>query len=74
MAELASWLRCLSPIPAVMEVLGQGDVGSFGLSAGAGAVGRYVLLALVGQRWPAPWPRLRASTTASSIGRGRPAS
>jgi len=46
-AELASWLRCLSPMPAVMEVLGQGDVGSHGLSLGQGAVGRYALLSLV---------------------------
>jgi ABC-type transport system involved in multi-copper enzyme maturation permease subunit len=45
MTEVASWLRCLSPIPAVMEVLGQGDVGAHGMSAGVSVVGRYVLLA-----------------------------
>jgi ABC-type transport system involved in multi-copper enzyme maturation permease subunit len=45
--ELAAWLRCLSPLPAVLEVLGQGDVGSFGMTTGSGAVGRYVLLALL---------------------------
>src|SRR5439155_6194146 len=28
--ELASWLRCLSPLPAGMEVLGQVDVGTQG--------------------------------------------
>ncbi|MCH1495947.1 MAG: ABC transporter permease [Rubripirellula sp.] len=27
----AEWLRCLSPLPAIMEVLGDGDVGSSGL-------------------------------------------
>ncbi len=43
--ELAGWLRALSPIPAVMEVLGQGDVGSHGVSAGPGTVARYALLA-----------------------------
>jgi ABC-type transport system involved in multi-copper enzyme maturation permease subunit len=43
--EFAYWMRYLSPIPAVMEVLGQGDVGSHGLSANTGAVGRYALLA-----------------------------
>ena len=48
LAQLASLVRCLSPIPAVMEVLGQGDVGSFGVSAGGGAVVRYVVLALAG--------------------------
>jgi ABC-type transport system involved in multi-copper enzyme maturation permease subunit len=45
LTAFASWLRYLSPIPAVMEVLGQGDVGSHGLSANTGAVGRYALLA-----------------------------
>lgn len=46
-AGMASWLRCLSPIPAVMEILGQGDVGSHGLTAGLDAVTRYVVLALM---------------------------
>jgi ABC-type transport system involved in multi-copper enzyme maturation permease subunit len=46
-AELASWLRSLSPIPALMEALGQGDAGARGISAGAGAVGRYLLLASI---------------------------
>lgn len=45
--EIASWLRCLSPIPAVMEVLGQGDVGSHGMSAGSHVLGRYLLLAAI---------------------------
>ncbi len=44
-ADLAAWLRCLSPIPAVMEVLGQGDVGTHGMTAVSGAVGRYLILA-----------------------------
>jgi ABC-type transport system involved in multi-copper enzyme maturation permease subunit len=47
-ADFAGWLRCLSPIPAVMEVLGQGDVGSHGMSAGSGTVGRYLILASLG--------------------------
>jgi ABC-type transport system involved in multi-copper enzyme maturation permease subunit len=46
-ADAADWLRCLSPVPAVMEVLGQGDVGSHGMSAGADTVSRYLLLALL---------------------------
>jgi len=45
LAVLAGWLRCLSPIPAVMEALGQGDVGSHGMSAAGGAIGRYLILA-----------------------------
>jgi ABC-type transport system involved in multi-copper enzyme maturation permease subunit len=45
LALAASWLRYLSPIPAVMGVLGHGDVGSVGLSAGSEAVWRYALVA-----------------------------
>lgn len=47
LSQLAGWVRCLSPIPAVMEVLGQGDVGSHGLSIGQGTIGRYGLLGLI---------------------------
>jgi ABC-type transport system involved in multi-copper enzyme maturation permease subunit len=42
---LASWLRALSPIPAVMELLGHGGLGTHGMSVGGGAVARYALLA-----------------------------
>jgi ABC-type transport system involved in multi-copper enzyme maturation permease subunit len=42
---LASWVRCLSPIPAVMEMLGHGDIGSQGLGVGYSAAARYLLLA-----------------------------
>jgi ABC-type transport system involved in multi-copper enzyme maturation permease subunit len=45
--DLASWVRCLSPVPAVMEVLGHGDVGLQGFTTGFSATGRYVLLASV---------------------------
>jgi ABC-type transport system involved in multi-copper enzyme maturation permease subunit len=45
LADVASWLRCLSPIPAVMEVLGQGDVGSSGMAENYHVVPRYLLLA-----------------------------
>jgi ABC-type transport system involved in multi-copper enzyme maturation permease subunit len=44
-SEAASWLRCLSPIPAVMEVLGQGGVGAGGMGGGGGALTRYAILA-----------------------------
>lgn len=43
--EVASWLRCLSPVPAVMAVLGHGDLGSQGLGVGFSAPARYLLLA-----------------------------
>jgi ABC-type transport system involved in multi-copper enzyme maturation permease subunit len=45
--ESAEWLRCLSPIPAVMELLGDGDVGAQGLVSPSGVPGRYALFALV---------------------------
>jgi ABC-type transport system involved in multi-copper enzyme maturation permease subunit len=45
LTDLAGWLRCLSPVPAVMEILGQGDVGAHGMAAGFSAVPRYLLLA-----------------------------
>lgn len=44
--ELAEWLRCVSPIPAAMELLGHGDVGSQGLISASGIPARYALLAL----------------------------
>jgi len=45
--ELAEQLRCLSPIPAVMETLGQMDVGSHGFPAAGGVARRYALWASV---------------------------
>lgn len=45
LAGLAFWLRCLSPIPAVLEILGQGDVGAQGIAGPSGVVPRYVFLA-----------------------------
>jgi ABC-type transport system involved in multi-copper enzyme maturation permease subunit len=45
LAEFASWLRCLSPAPAVMEILGQEDIGSHGMAGGGSTVARYILLA-----------------------------
>ena len=44
--DAAAWLRCLSPIPAVMDVLGQTDVGSQGMVTASGAPFRYIVLAL----------------------------
>jgi ABC-type transport system involved in multi-copper enzyme maturation permease subunit len=44
-AEVAEWLRCLSPIPAVMEVLGHAGVGTHGIGAVDGIVERYLILA-----------------------------
>jgi ABC-type transport system involved in multi-copper enzyme maturation permease subunit len=44
-AESAAWLRCLSPVPAVMEILGQRDAGSLGFSESHSVVSQYLLLA-----------------------------
>ncbi len=44
-ADASDWLRALSPIPPIMEVLGQGGVGSHGMSTGAGAIRNYLLVA-----------------------------
>jgi ABC-type transport system involved in multi-copper enzyme maturation permease subunit len=43
----SEWLRCLSPVPAVMEVLGQGGVGSHGFGESGGTATRYLLLTLI---------------------------
>jgi ABC-type transport system involved in multi-copper enzyme maturation permease subunit len=45
LADLAGWVRCLSPVPPVMEVLGHGGIGSHGMEAGGGTVPRYIVLA-----------------------------
>ncbi len=45
-AEYAEHLRCLSPIPAVMEVLDQGDIGSHGIIASGQVTPRFVLFGL----------------------------
>ena len=45
LATLADWFRCLSPVPAVMEVLGHGGIGTHGIGTAGGAVARYLLLA-----------------------------
>lgn len=44
LAEAAVYLQCISPIPAVMEVLGQEDFGSQGIISETGAPLRYVIL------------------------------
>jgi ABC-type transport system involved in multi-copper enzyme maturation permease subunit len=46
LADAAAWLRCLSPVPPVMEVLGHAGVGTHGLGATEGAVFKFIVLAL----------------------------
>ncbi len=45
-AQSAEWLRCVSPIAALMESLGHGDMGSQGVFSSSGVAGRYLLLGL----------------------------
>ena len=45
-ADAADVLRCLSPVPAVMETLGQGDAGTHGFGGGSGTILRYLLLSV----------------------------
>jgi ABC-type transport system involved in multi-copper enzyme maturation permease subunit len=45
--DLALWFRALSPVPAVMHVLGQGDLGTQGMGGGTGVVMRYAVVALL---------------------------
>ncbi|WP_203328944.1 ABC transporter permease [Candidatus Laterigemmans baculatus] len=44
-ARVAEWLRCLSPIPAVMQIVGHGDVGMLDAGPGAPLASRFLLLA-----------------------------
>jgi hypothetical protein len=46
-ADFAALARCLSPVPAIMEVLGHGDVGSHGMDVGSGTIVQYFILALL---------------------------
>ncbi len=45
LTALAAWLGCFSPVPAVMEAVGQGAAGIAGTEYQTGAVGRYLILA-----------------------------
>ncbi|MBX3444779.1 MAG: ABC transporter permease [Planctomyces sp.] len=42
--KFAEWLRCASPLAAMMERIGATDVGSHGLSAAGTVMGRFVLM------------------------------
>jgi hypothetical protein len=43
---LASWVGCLSPVPALMEAIGHGKVGLLGVEYAGGSVLRYAVVAL----------------------------
>jgi ABC-type transport system involved in multi-copper enzyme maturation permease subunit len=46
LADAALWVQAVSPVPAVMEVLGHAGIGTHGMGATAGAVGRYAIVSL----------------------------
>ncbi len=43
---LAEWLRYISPIPPLMQLAGDGDVGTFGLTSMSGAISRHLLITI----------------------------
>ncbi|MFP6753520.1 MAG: ABC transporter permease subunit [Pirellulaceae bacterium] len=45
--DVAGWLRSISPFPAVMEILGQRDLGGQGLEVVTGAHWKYVMLSVI---------------------------
>ncbi|MBI3862704.1 MAG: ABC transporter permease [Planctomycetia bacterium] len=47
LATLGAWLRCVSPIAALMELLGAGDIGGQGLLSAGGVPGRFAIASLV---------------------------
>ncbi|MCH2202745.1 MAG: ABC transporter permease [Fuerstiella sp.] len=47
LSDFAFWLQCISPVPAVMELLGQGDVGSQGVISRATTSWGYVVSSAV---------------------------
>lgn len=44
--QIVGWFRCISPVPAVMELAGQGDVGSSERWSGLGVLQRYLILSI----------------------------
>lgn len=44
---IAEWLRCISPVPPLMDLAGHGDVGVFGLSDMSGATARFLLITAI---------------------------
>ncbi|HEX3147736.1 MAG TPA: ABC transporter permease [Gemmataceae bacterium] len=71
LGELVSWIRCLSPIPAVLEVIGQSGRGAHGMDAGTDVIGRYAILAL-GTSWVCAMATI-ARLSSAPLDRSRPA-
>ena len=67
----AIWLRAVSPVPAVMEILGHGDLGAQGIVAKADNPYRYMITALIVTAYFALHTTLRLKQT--MFDRPRPA-
>ncbi|MCE9591881.1 MAG: ABC transporter permease [Planctomycetes bacterium] len=61
LATVIDWVRCISPIPAMMEVLRQGELASQGLAGPGDVAQRYALLALISIVLASLWTGVRLS-------------
>jgi ABC-type transport system involved in multi-copper enzyme maturation permease subunit len=69
--DFAGWLRCLSPIPPVMEVLGHGGVGGHGMEVGGATLMKYAIVAAAASAFCAMMTIRRLER--SPLDRARPA-
>ncbi|MBA63799.1 MAG: ABC transporter [Planctomycetaceae bacterium] len=46
LSSIASWFRCISPLPPVMDIIGHGDVGAQGMDTNINAITNYIILSL----------------------------
>tara|TARA_B100000519_G_scaffold175789_1_gene164520 strand:- start:1329 stop:2711 length:1383 start_codon:yes stop_codon:yes gene_type:complete len=46
LSSIASWLRCISPLPPVMDIIGHRDVGAQGMDTNINSILNYVILSL----------------------------
>ncbi len=58
-AELLDWLRCLSPIPALMKLMGHSGIGSTGTQSDVNLLGRFAVTSLVLTAVFVMWTALR---------------
>lgn len=61
LASIADWLRCFSPIAAMMETLGQGGLVTHGLAGPGDITPRYMLLACISIVAASLWTGVRLS-------------
>jgi len=59
LAQAADWLRCASPLPAVMELMRQEGVGSKGLISSTTILGRFLLISLISSVGCSVWSVIR---------------